>query len=167
MSGGAAAGETWDELARLAARPDGVAEPEVPRQLLVFTVDGTAYAAPVESVREIVRMRPITPIPRVESDIRGVISLRGEIIQVVDLRRRLGMAPAAPSRSSRIVVLQAGDDLVAGLLVDGVREVIRVAEADIVPPLEEGAGVQALCRRGDAFVSLHALDHVLGFDRGV
>src|SRR5204863_5408726 len=78
---------SWDELARAAsARRGAPAAAEVLRQLLCVRVDGSPYAVPVENVREIVRVRSITPIPRVASCVRGVISLRGEIIQVIDLR---------------------------------------------------------------------------------
>jgi purine-binding chemotaxis protein CheW len=97
---------SWDELARTAARKEETStELESLRQLLTFNVAGTPYAVPVEAVREIVRMRPITPVPRTSSHVCGVISLRGEIIQVVDLRLRLGLPAAEITRSSRIVVI--------------------------------------------------------------
>ncbi len=62
------AGETsmrWDELARRAAARPGTEDAVALRQLLTFSLDGSPYALPVERVREIVRMRPITPVPRV------------------------------------------------------------------------------------------------------
>jgi purine-binding chemotaxis protein CheW len=157
---------SWDELARVAARgEEAAAESESLRQLLTFTVDGTPYAVPVEAVREIVRMRPITPIPRTSSHVRGVISLRGEIIQVVDLRLRLGLPAAEITRSSRIVVTHADDERVAGILVDAVNEVLRVTEDAILPPAAGDAGtVDSLCARGDEFVSLIDLERALDVD---
>ncbi len=164
-----AAGGRWDDVARDAARRSGdVAPAEAARlrQLLCFTVAGSPYAIPVESVREIVRMRPLTPIPRVTRTVRGVISLRGEILQVVDLRLRLGLPAVEHGRATRIVVVHADDGRVAGVLVDAVREVLRVADDAIeAAPAGEASGlVQALCARGEEFVSLLDLERVLELD---
>lgn len=159
---------TWEDLARAAGtRSDDETPSEELRQLLTFEIDGTPYAVPVESVREIVRIRPITPMPRVSQDIRGVIALRGEIVQVVDLRRRMDLPRVDPSRRNRIVVVHLEDGRVAGVLVDGVQEVLRVKADAIGPPVGgESRAVEALCARGDEFVSLIALDRVLQVDGG-
>jgi chemotaxis signal transduction protein len=98
--------------------------------------------------------------------VRGVISLRGEIVQVIDLRRRLGAAEAESTRRARIIVVQAEEAGIAGLLVDGVREVMRVAPSDLLSQSGDGM-VSALCRRqGGTFVSLVDLDKVLDFHVG-
>jgi chemotaxis signal transduction protein len=163
MSAGESA--TWDALAREAGARRGEAEQRVERQLLRFSLAGDAYAMSVEGVREIVRMRKVTPIPRVPEAIPGVISLRGDILEVIDLRRRLGLPPAEPTRSSRIVVVVAGEGRTAGLLVDEVTEVLRVAEAELRPSgASDAAAVESLCVRGDRFISLLDLDRILEFD---
>jgi purine-binding chemotaxis protein CheW len=151
---------SWVELARHAARQEELASEEV-RQLLVFEVGDGSYALPVECVRDIVRLRPTTPIPRAPVDVCGVISLRGEIVQVIDLRRRIGLPAVEPARGARIVVVQADDNGVAGLLVDRVREVLRVGQAAL--QLQGGGEgmVAGLVRRGGAFVSLIDLERVL------
>jgi len=148
--------ESWEELARAASsHRSSPATAEALRQLLCMGVDGAPYAVPVENVREIVRVRPITPIPRAASAVRGVISLRGEILQVIDLRLRLRLAAVAPARSNRIVVVQVEDGRVAGVLVDEVREVLRVPESAIGAPVAADAGiVAALCANGGQFVSI-------------
>jgi purine-binding chemotaxis protein CheW len=87
--------------------------------------------------------------------VRGVISLRGEIIQVIDLRLRLGLAPGTASKANRIVVVQVDDGRVAGVLVDDVREVLRVSESAIGSTAGEAQGiVAALCTNGAEFVSI-------------
>jgi purine-binding chemotaxis protein CheW len=163
-----AATDRWDTLARAAARGTGVDEEDLAlRQLLTFQIDGAPYAVPVERVSEIVRIRPITPIPRMPEDVRGVISLRGKIVQVVDLRRRLGVEAIDPTRSSRIIVVHDADGQVAGLLVDAVTEVLRVPPDSIRPsPFTEFGAVEALCPRGEEFVSLIDLTRVLEIDAG-
>jgi chemotaxis signal transduction protein len=132
------------------------------REFLAFTLNGDPYAIPVEWAREIVRLRAITPMPRVPPEIRGVISLRGEIVQVLDLGRRLGVRAGEPTRTSRIIVLHGDHGNVTGLLVDSVREVVRVAEEAIQPPpTGESDSVEALCRQGEEFISLLNMDRVL------
>src|SRR5271157_6387645 len=91
----------WEQLARAAAHGPTRDDATLLREFLTFQLAGDPYAVPVERVREIVRMRPVTPIPRVPAALRGVISLRGEIVEVVDLRLRLGLTPTEPTRASR------------------------------------------------------------------
>ena len=89
------------------------------------------------------------------SSVLGVISLRGEIVQVLDLRRALGAAALPPTRRSRIVVLHSEAGEIAGWLVDAVSEVLRVPESELRPPPgDAGELVVAICVRGRRFVSL-------------
>ncbi len=156
----------WDALARAAAdRGDASESLEEVRQLLSFELAGAPYAVPVERVREIVRMRPVTPVPRTPDEVRGVISLRGEMIELIDLRRRLSLGSIEPSRRTRIIVIKTSDDEVVGLLVDAVREVLRVSEAAIQPATGSDTGaVNDLCKFHDEFVSMIELDRVLSLD---
>jgi purine-binding chemotaxis protein CheW len=162
------AGGSWDELALRAgggAPADG--EPEEIRQLLTFEVDSTPYALAVERVREILRIRPMTPVPRVSEDVCGVISLRGAIVQIIDLRRRLDLAPTRPLRSARIIVVGCDDGWIAGLLVDAVREVLRAPETAFRAAGNSESGlVESLCVRGEEFISLLDLDRILRIDAG-
>ena len=155
----------WDALAREAAQRRGFgSEPVEFLQLLTFVIEGAPYALPIECVREIVRVRPITPVPRMPEDVRGVISLRGEILQVVDLRRRLGLESVEPNRRSRVIVVQEEGGPVAGLLVDAVTEVLSVAEDALRPASGEAGNVEALCVRDEEFVSMVDLGRVLAVD---
>ena len=153
----------WDAIARAAgARDGGAAEQEALRELLVFVLDGASYAIPVARVREIVRMRPVIPVPRVPREVRGVIALRGEVVQVVDLRMRLSLSAADATRSTRIIVLHGDDDRVTGVWVDAVHEVMRIPEADIrsADRGDDDAGSE-LFLSGDEFVSIMNLDRAL------
>ena len=155
---------SWDLLARAAAAADAAREGGAATrlELLAFRLAGDPHAIAIERVREIVRMRPVTRVPRVPAVIRGVISLRGEIVQVLDLRMRLGMEASEPKRSSRIIVLHGDEGEVCGLLVDTVDEVLRVEESALVAPGPGESGcVASLCARGDEFVSLLDLEKVL------
>jgi len=164
----AVAAAPFEELARRAAVPAGATpEASVERELLVLWLDDDPYALPVERVREIVRLRAITPMPRVPAAVRGVLSLRGEIVQVIDLRLRLGL-PASGEQSPRrrIVVLHGEDGQMTGLLVDRVSEVLRLRDEELRPPTGRDAEtVVALAPQGDRFVSVFDVDRVL--DLGV
>jgi chemotaxis signal transduction protein len=159
-----AGGVAWDVLARAAAVRESALPARALRELVVFELDGGLYALPVERVREIVRARALTAVPRTPAEILGVIVLRGEIVQVIDLRQRLRMAPATPSRATRVIVLSGEDGDVAGLLVDGVREVLRVDEAELSAPPADAWLVTALARRGERFVSLLAVERLVDVD---
>jgi len=156
----------WQDLARRAAeRRNAEVESLSVRQLLTFVLDGSPYAVPVERVREIVRVRPVTPVPRVPSDVCGVISLRGEILEVIDLRLRLQLRAGPNGRASRIIVVHASDGGAAGLLVDGVTNVLPVSEDAMRSSASSETGnVETLCVHGDRFISLIDLDRVLRFD---
>ena len=155
----------WEDLAR-AASYQGMGEEEggaeLLRELLAFELAHSPYAIPVERVREIVRVREMTRVPRVPDWVRGVVTLRGEVVQVIDLRMRLGLEATEPGRRSRIVVLHGDDERITGVLVDAVREVMRVAE-DAFSASEEGevGAVSELCLQEGEFVSVIDVDRVL------
>ncbi len=159
----AAGGRDWTELARSASSREE-SEPELLRELLTFQLDGSPDAVPVERVREIVRMKETTPVPRVPPSVLGVIELRGEVVQVLDLRLRLQLPVSEVTRRSRIVVLHADDERVSGVLVDGVEEVLRAPEDSIRPVAGSAGFVCDICARGGEFVSIIDVDRVLDFD---
>lgn len=166
---GASAGTPdWLGMARSASRRLNSSKDEASiehlRELLVIGLDGNPYAIAVERVREIVRMRPLTRVPRAPDWLLGVAALRGEVVEVVDLRRCLGIEPAAPDRSSRIIVLNGDDDRVTGVMVDSVRDVFRVSENSILPADDlELSCVVEMCPRGNEFISILDADRFLGF----
>jgi purine-binding chemotaxis protein CheW len=152
----------WDALARAALRRDTQDDSALRREFVTFHLDADPYALPIERVREIVRLRPITPVPRVSAAIRGVISLRGEVVEVMDLRLRLGLPSREAGRASRIIVLHGDDGAVTGLLVDSVRDVLRIPEDQMRSSAGgDNEAVSALLVRGEEFVSLLDLDRVL------
>lgn len=154
----------WLELARTAARSfleTPVAESR--RELLVIEVGGSGHAIPIERVREIVKPHALTRIPRTPSWIVGAIALRGEIVEVVDLGERLRRARTSSGGATRVVVIHAGEEGVAGLLVDSVTGVLRASEQDFVD-CEPGdfQAVDEMVRVGEKFFGVVDVDRVLG-----
>ncbi len=101
-------------------------------QLCTFRVGGEVYALDIMRVREIIPPLPVTAVPRAPAFVEGVVRLRGDVVPVVDVRRRFGLPAAPPTRRTRFVVAMVGRRRLA-LVVDEVCEVLRVARADLRP----------------------------------
>jgi purine-binding chemotaxis protein CheW len=121
-------------------------------QIVVFRLGGEDYGIEISQVREIIKKRSITPMPRQPAYVEGVINVRGTIIPVVNLRKRFGLTGDELSEPHTIIV-ESGDGLV-GILVDSVSEVIRLPQDRIHPPPPVSIGVDSeylrgICRVGD------------------
>ena len=103
------------------------------QQWLTFSLGDEEYALELEVVNEIIKPRDVTDIPRVPGFIRGIISLRGIIVPVFDLRGRLNIGTVEPGSTTRIVVCQQ-DEKLAGLLVDSINQVVTIPSSRIEPP---------------------------------
>jgi purine-binding chemotaxis protein CheW len=101
------------------------------REFLAFTLAGELYGIELTRIREILSPPPITYVPRAARDVIGVCSVRGLLITVIDLRRRLSLEQRAPTRRSRILLTQTDSGEVLGLYVDEVRQVMRLLETEI------------------------------------
>lgn len=115
-----------------------------PHSYLTFTLDKELFAVNVSKVLEILEIIPIVKVPMSPSFMRGVINLRGNILPVIDARIKFGMADTPFTIDSCIIVIGIGtgkDPLLAGVLVDSVREVIELREEDIQP----STGIGTFC----------------------
>jgi purine-binding chemotaxis protein CheW len=102
-------------------------------EYLAFALAGDVYAAPVSFVREILKPPPLTPVPRAPHAIMGIVSVRGQLVTVVDLRRRLRLQEPSPTRRSRILLAEAPGGETLGLFVDEVLQVYRLSESEKEP----------------------------------
>ena len=95
-------------------------------QLVVFKLGEEEFGVNILQVREIEKLdQGLTRVPKAPHFIEGVINLRGEIIPIVDLRKRFGLTLPALGLDSRVIIVEIGDEPV-GMLVDAVVEVLRV-----------------------------------------
>jgi purine-binding chemotaxis protein CheW len=122
---------------------------EATEHLATFYLSTEEYGVDVRLVQEIIRVSEITQVPRAPDFIKGVINLRGRIIPVVDLKRKLHLGEVQPTRQSRIVVVKLKDRLV-GLLVDGASQVLKIPVSAIEAAPEEVLEVDANYIRGVA-----------------
>ncbi|MDA8432249.1 MAG: chemotaxis protein CheW [Nitrospiraceae bacterium] len=103
--------------------------------LVTFTL-GEEYGVPIHQVQEIIRVSGVTKVPNSPSYMDGVINLRGRVLPVLNLRKRLRLAGKEPSKASRIIVTEVGDTVI-GLLVDGVSHVVKMPPESVESPPEE------------------------------
>lgn len=138
---------------------------------LTFRLGQESYGIAVLKIREIIRMTDITAVPQMPSYVKGVINLRGKIIPVSDLRVRFGIANAENTQHTCIVVVQvtlpSGGKVQTGLIVDGVEEVINIAQNEIEDAPDFGATLDTRFILGMAKVkgvvkTLLDIDGVLG-----
>lgn len=111
---------------------------------LAFHLGDEEFGIEVMKVREIIGLQEVTAVPHTPDYVRGVINLRGKVIPVLDLRRKLGLEASEQTQSTCIIVVQvslAAGNLQTGVVVDGVSEVLTVATGDIEAPPEFGKDV--------------------------
>lgn len=141
-------------------------------QYVTFGVGAEIFAAPVTQVREVLDLCPITRIPHAPPFMRGMISVRGKGIPVVDMRLKFGLPATEPTPHTRILVLEvavAGRTLAIGALTDQVYEVTPLDSHEVEAPPEIGRSrhadfIRGLGRRNDAFVLLLDLDRLFSAD---
>ncbi len=109
----------------------GDAQPELERQLIVFSLHGERYGLPIADVREIIRYTPPRVTAAARGLIQGLINLRGRVLPVLDLSSRLGQVLEV-SDTTRILVIEVSGG-VLGLIVDAVDGVVQVAVEQIEP----------------------------------
>jgi len=138
------------------------------RQWLTFALGKEEFALDIRKIREIIKPREITDIPRVPEFVLGIISLRGIIIPVFDLKQRLRLGRGEVTMASRIVVCQ-NESQVGGLLVDSISQVVNLPENRIEPPPSVLTGldrelVEGVGRQQGRLMTLLNLSNVLNAD---
>jgi purine-binding chemotaxis protein CheW len=115
------------------ARQSDVARTDGSKQFLCLAIGNETYAVGIDTVREILEVGRMTPLPLTPPFVRGVMNLRGSVVPVIDMKARFGDTP-----SDSVVILEtdhhgADGPLVVGALVDGVSEVLEIPEENIDP----------------------------------
>jgi len=111
-------------------------------QLVSFKIGPEEFGVDITKVQEINRMVDITKVPQAPAYVEGVINLRGKVIPIIDLRKRLGVQLQENDKNTRIVVVDI-DSHVMGMIVDSVSEVLRIPVSTIEPPPDIATGVNA------------------------
>jgi purine-binding chemotaxis protein CheW len=156
------------EEAEKSGQTEADASSETPAQeieMLSFSLSGEEYAVMVDDVREVLKLRDLTAVPNAPAHVLGVISLRGRMLPVMDLCKRLGLTPGVRDGKSRIVVVSP-DEEDAGLVVDRVTGVLRILPDAIKPSpehVEQGAEfLRGIVRKNDKLYILLDLPKAVG-----
>ena len=102
------------------------------QQYLTFSIAGQAYALPIDDIIQIVGIQPITPMPGTSPHVRGIINLRGSVVAVLDVRRRISQQDTVCDGHTCIVIALSGQEM-AGLIVESVDEVVSIDREQITP----------------------------------
>jgi len=116
-------------------------------QLVSFKIENEEFGVGIEEVQEIIRLPEITRVPKAPSFVEGVINLRGNVLPVIDLRKRFDLEATKKTNATRIVVVNV-DDKTTGIIVDSVSEVLRLSKDAVEPPPPIVAGIEAKYLRG-------------------
>jgi purine-binding chemotaxis protein CheW len=138
------------------------------RQLVLFELGSETYGLDIATVHEIIRMQPITKVPKAPVYVEGVINLRGKVIPVIDIGKRFGFEKSEKAKNNRIVVVYIKSTTL-GIIVDAVTEVVRIpndaieAVSDIVAT-GNSYHLQGIAKLGNKMVILLSLENLLSAD---
>jgi purine-binding chemotaxis protein CheW len=118
-------------------------------QLVTFRLAGEELALPIKSVQEIIKLPEITKVPNTPSYVDGIGNLRGGILPIVNLRRRLGIESKERDDATRVVVINIGG-VTTGFVVDSVSEVMHIEKGILEPPPATSSGIEGQYLRGIA-----------------
>jgi purine-binding chemotaxis protein CheW len=137
LSGREAAG--CGESKSLVSETHSVAEIADYQEFLCFKVSDEVYGVDIMDIKELIKPREVTEVPRAPSFVSGVISLRGVIIPIIDMLDRLGLARETVTGRERVIVVRQGESF-SGLLVNEIIQVVRIAKDNIeaAPTVLEG-----------------------------
>jgi purine-binding chemotaxis protein CheW len=134
--------------------------PRTLNQLVAFTLNRQPYALRLASVRQVLRMVEVTPLPKAPEIVLGVVSLHGAVVPVFSLRRRLGLTESEASLSDQLIVADGARRIVA-LVVDAVIGVVERSTKEIskVERIVPGAPyVEGIAKLEEGMLFIHNLD---------
>lgn len=136
------------------------------RQILVFTLASEELGLDISCVREVLRPQKTYPIPRTPHFIEGVIHLRGHLVALIDLRKKLIGKPMEEEGDKKIIVCRVNKSVV-GLTVNSLREIITLSQEDILPTPEvvsmqmEAEVILGIAKAGERIIPILDLEHIL------
>jgi len=134
-------------------------------QWVTFHLENEKYGIKVMQVQEVLRMTEIAPVPGAPHYVLGIINLRGSVVTVIDTRRRFGLPDTEADDETRIVIVEA-DNNVVGILVDSVAEVVdlKMSEVETAPNVgndESSKYIQGVSSRDDELLILVDVNKLL------
>jgi len=132
-------------------------------QLVVFTLDGQLYALPLASVRRVVRMVEVTPLPKAPDIVRGVIDVQGNIVPVISMRKRFGLLEPESSLNDQLILAETATRSIA-LAVNSVTGIVERTEEQVTEIQKIVPGAQypdGIAKMEDGILFIHNVDRFL------
>ncbi len=144
---------------------DAMSEDDMILQWGTFRLGDEIYGVNVMQIREVLRHSEITPVPGAPGYVLGIINLRGNVVTVIDTRKRFGLAPGNIDEQARIVIVEV-DTQVVGMLVDSVADVtyLKQSEIETTPNIgneETSKFIQGVCNKNDELLILIELERMI------
>ncbi len=136
------------------------------KQYIVVKIGSEQYGIDISYIDNIVRTQKITRVPTAQPYFKGVINLRGEIVAVMSIRKKMGLEDDVFTNSTRIIILKLEDRGAVGVIVDEVREVMTLSEDEIdkaVNSPKDGKSnfINGIGKNGDELVSLFEINAIV------
>ncbi len=136
-------------------------------QLVGFIIGNEEYAIPILNIQEIIKPIDYTRVPQVPDYVLGVFNLRGDVIPLIDLRRKFHLEPVNQNEETRYIVLK-GEDNTAGFVIDRLTEAIRLNRNRISPPPEtinsDTGMIYGVGKRDDSMLTILKVEALLKRD---
>ncbi|MDH5444589.1 MAG: chemotaxis protein CheW [Gammaproteobacteria bacterium] len=135
-------------------------------QWVTFFLENEKYGIQVMQVQEVLRLTDIAPVPGASEYVMGIINLRGNVVTVIDTRKRFKLPEKESDDSTRIVIIETENEQVVGILVDSVAEVaeLRTSEIESAPNLgndDSSRFIQGVCNKEDELLILVDVERLL------
>ncbi len=135
------------------------------KQFISFSVGEEEYGLELLKVKEVIRVREITWLPKAPSFVKGIINLRGDVIPIISLREKFGLPSQESTAATRVIVVEVDGRLV-GMVVDSASQVVRIPadQIDPPPPVLGGASqefITGVGKREDTLMILLNVDAIL------
>ncbi len=131
------------------------------KQYIVVQIGNEKYGIDINFIDNIVRMQKITRVPKAQSYFKGVINLRGEIVPVMSIRKKMGLADDEITDKSRIIILKLEDKGSIGIIVDEVREVITLNMTEVEKQVGKDSFINGIGKNGNELISLFEINAIV------
>jgi len=131
------------------------------KQYIVVQIGNEKYGIDINFIDNIVRMSKITRVPKVQSYFKGVMNLRGEIVPVMSIRKKMGLPEDVITDASRIIIIKLEEKGSIGIIVDEVREVITLNMAEVEKTTAKDSFINGIGKNGEELISLFEISAIV------
>ena len=135
------------------------------KQYIVVKIGSEQYGIDISYIDNIVRMQKITRVPKIQTYFKGVINLRGEIVPVMSVRKKMNLDDDVITNASRIIILKLEEKGTIGIIVDEVKEVVTLCTDEIDKTSGSKAGkamfINGVGKHGDELISLFEISSIV------